>query len=162
MEDKFILDACCGGKHFWLDKNQKNTIYIDIREEDKGYIKDRKNWECKPDLIADFRNLPFEDKKFKLIVWDPPHLKGKKQSGYMTKKYGILNPETWQYDIKKGFEELWRCLDDYGVLTLKFNNFDVKFKNLLEQIPVAPLYGTTTVQKERCETRWFVFMKIPK
>lgn len=161
-DNKFILDAGCGGKHFWLNKKHQNTIYIDIREEDKGYIKARKNWECKPDLIADFRDLPFEDKKFKLIVWDPPHLKGKKQTGYMTKKYGVLSPETWQDDLKRGFKELWRVLDDYGVLTLKFNNFDVNFKALLRLFPIQPLYGTTTVQRSRSETRWFVFIKIPK
>ncbi len=162
MKDKFILDACCGGKHFWLNKKHPNTIYIDIRKEKKGYIKERLRWECKPDMIADFRNLPFKDKTFKLIVWDPPHLKGLKKSGYMTKKYGILNPQTWKNDLSKGFRELWRCLDDYGVLTFKFNNFSFPFKKVLSLFPIKALYGTTTIQKEKSETRWFTFIKIPK
>ncbi|KKL26724.1 hypothetical protein LCGC14_2392390, partial [marine sediment metagenome] len=80
---------------------------FDIKKEKKGYIKERKNWDCKPDMIVDFRKLPFKEKKFKLITWDPPHLKGKVLSGYMMKKYGNLNPETWQQDLKKGFEE-WK------------------------------------------------------
>ena len=162
MDKKFILDAGCGGKHIWFNKKHPNTLYIDKRQEDKGYIKGRKNWECKPDMIANFKNLPFEDKRFKLIVWDPPHLKGKSQTGYMTKKYGILHPETWQEELRLGFKELWRVLDDYGVLTLKFNDFSCSFKELLKQFPIEPLYGTRTVQKSRSETRWFCFMKIPK
>ena len=34
-EDKFILDVCCGGKAFWFNKNHPNTIYQDIRTEEK-------------------------------------------------------------------------------------------------------------------------------
>ena len=33
MEDKFILDACCGSKMFWFDKKQPNTKFIDIRKD---------------------------------------------------------------------------------------------------------------------------------
>ena len=29
-----ILDACCGGRMFWYDKNREDTIYMDIREVD--------------------------------------------------------------------------------------------------------------------------------
>ncbi len=162
LKNKFILDACCGGKHIWFNKNHPNVLYIDIREEDKGFIKERKNWDCKPDMIADFRNLPFEDKKFKLIVWDPPHLIAKRMSGIMTKKYGCLNPETWQDDFKKGFKELWRVLGDHGVLTFKFSDFHVKFKEVLSVLDEQPLFGTTTVQKDTSSTKWFCFMKIPK
>jgi len=68
---------------------------------------------------------------------------------------------TFKIDLKKGFKEIWRVLEDYGILTLKFNNFDVNFKALLRLFPVEPLYGTTTVQRARSETRWFTFMKIP-
>jgi len=162
MKDKFILDACCGGKHIWFNKNHPNTLYIDMREEDKGFIKERKNWECKPDMIMDFRKLDFPNKSFKLIVWDPPHLIAKRMSGYMTKKYGCLNPETWQSDFNKGFKELWRVLEDYGVLLFKFNDFSVSFKKVLKVINREPLFGTTTVQKKRATTKWFTFMKIPK
>ena len=29
--DKLILDACCGGKHFWFDKNNPLTLFMDKR-----------------------------------------------------------------------------------------------------------------------------------
>ena len=31
MEEKFILDACCGGRQFWFDKEHKNVLYVDKR-----------------------------------------------------------------------------------------------------------------------------------
>ena len=34
--EKPILDACCGGKMFWLDKNNKDVLFVDQREVDKG------------------------------------------------------------------------------------------------------------------------------
>ena len=30
---KKILDVCCGGRSFWYDKKNENTIYMDIRKE---------------------------------------------------------------------------------------------------------------------------------
>ena len=38
---KFILDACCGSRMFWFQKNQPNTIFQDIREYNKGFIDNR-------------------------------------------------------------------------------------------------------------------------
>ena len=29
-----ILDVCCGSKMFWFDKNNKNVVFMDIRELD--------------------------------------------------------------------------------------------------------------------------------
>ena len=28
----------------------------------------------KPDIVADFKNIPFEDNSFSLVIFDPPHL----------------------------------------------------------------------------------------
>ena len=96
MDNKFILDACCGGRMMWYNKNHPNTLYIDIRKEEKGFIEDIPNFEVNPDIIADFTNLPPEikNKKFKLIVWDVPHFRTRKLSGIFQKKFGGLNPES--------------------------------------------------------------------
>lgn len=158
--NKLILDAGCGGKHIWLDKNNKATVYIDIRKKDRGYIPARPNWECQPDIIADTRKLPFKDNTFKLIVWDPPHIKRNYDNHYFGKKYGILSPITWPSDLKNSFNELWRVLNNHGILTLKFSNSDIPFKKVLRQFHVQPLFGTTTSRNDRIETRWFTFMKL--
>lgn len=86
-EDKFILDACCGGRQIWFQKEQENTIFMDIRQEAKGTIKLQPNWSCEPNVIGDYRDMPFKDNSFKLIVWDIPH-KIKQDRGIIEQKYG--------------------------------------------------------------------------
>ena len=71
-----ILDVCCGSKMFWYDKHEPNTTYMDIRDEVLAYT-DRdvvREVKINPDLVADFRDIPFADDSFDLVVFDPPHL----------------------------------------------------------------------------------------
>ncbi len=159
MEDKFILDACCGGRQIWFQKNQKNTIFMDIREEKKGVIKLQPNWSIKPDIVGDYRDMPFKDKSFKLIVWDIPH-KIKKDSGIIEMKYGHLG-DNWKEDTLKGFNEIMRVLDNYGVLEFKFADISIPIKEILSIFPQKPLFGSVT-KKGVNNTYWFCFMKIPK
>ena len=63
--------------------------------------------------------------------------------------------------MNKGFKELWSVLDDYGVLLLKFSDYHIKFKNLLEHIPEEPLFYNKTSSSGKSNTKWFCFMKIP-
>jgi len=167
-EDKFILDACCGCRMMWENKNHPNVIFMDIRKEEKGFIKEQPNYEVNPDIIGDFTNLPKEikDKRFKLIVWDVPHFRSRKLTGVFLKKFGGLHPETWQSDLKKGFDELWRVLDNYGILIFKFSDYHIKFEKALSLFPVKPLFynSMNSMRNEgnKSETRWFCFMKIPK
>ena len=160
LEKKIILDACCGGRTFWFNKIHPNTLYIDLEPREKGICKHRPNFSCKPDMIEDFRNLSFDDKQFKHIVWDPPHLLDLGKTSLMRKKYGSLNNETWQYDLSKGFKELWRVLDDYGTLVFKWNEGSIKVNSVLKLFPEQPLYGHPTAKNGK--TKWMVFMKIPK
>lgn len=162
LKNKFILDACCGPKMMWYNKNHPNVLYVDKRRLKPGFSKRRPNCKIDPDVLADFTNFKFKDKSFKLVVWDPPHLKSKKLTCDMTKKYGALHPETWQRDLKLGFKEIWRVLEDYGVLIFKWGDRDFKTKEVLRLFKVKPLFGTKTNQRENSITRWFCFMKIPK
>lgn len=59
--NKYILDACCGGKYFWYDKKHPNTIYVDRRIKEAGHSEHRPNHSVKPDIQSDFKNLPFVD-----------------------------------------------------------------------------------------------------
>jgi len=163
LRKKFILDACCGGRMFWFNKKHPNALYIDNRIEKKGFIKDRPNFEVNPDIQADFRNLPFKDKVFKLVIFDPPHFKFRGYKSWAAQKYGTLDSKTWAADLKKGFNECWRVLDDYGVLIFKWSTErdkrSVKITELLKLFPTKPLVGHTTGSKSF--TKWFCFMKIP-
>lgn len=159
MEDKFILDACCGGRHFWFDQKHPNVLYIDNRKCEKGHYPARPNHEVKPDKVVDFRDMPFTDKRFKLVVFDPPHVTQAGETGWIAKKYGVLNKETWRDDLKKGFEECWRVLEDYGILIFKWNETSIKFAEVLKCFDVEPLFGHPTAKAGK--TKWFCFMKIP-
>ncbi len=167
MKNKFILDACCGGRMFWFDKNHKNTLYVDHRTLKKGSLKKTPKFEVKPDKIMDFRNLEFPDKSFKLVIFDPPHLKSLEKNSWIAAKYGTLNPDTWATDIRKGFDECWRVLEDYGVLIFKWSKSnddrkkrDVSIAKILEILPVRPLFGHPSGSK--LNTIWMCFMKIPE
>lgn len=157
---KLILDACCGGRMFWFNHNHPNVVYQDIRVENKGCISVQPNFEVAPNVIGDFREMPYNDKTFKLVVFDPPHLMSLGEKSWMRKKYGVLNRKTWRDDLKKGFSECWRVLDDYGVLVFKWNETEVSVKDVLKLFNVPPLFGHPTAKHGK--TKWMVFMKIPE
>jgi len=164
--DKNILDATCGGRSIWhpSNKEREDTLYIDKREEEPGFTgQEGRTYGVQPDEIQDFRDLPYEDNSFNLVVFDPPHIVKnngmEKLTGYVTKSYGALHAETWNHDIRKGFEELWRVLKPGGTLVFKFANNDIDFKEVLDLAPVNPLFGTTTKKNSKVENRWFVFYK---
>lgn len=157
-KDKFILDACCGGKMFWFNKIHPNTLYIDNRLEKKGHITQKSKHSVSPDIVMDFRELGFKDKSFRLVVWDPPHRTDFTKTSLMAKQYGILNKETWPYDLKKGFDECWRVLQDYGILIFKWNEKQIKVKKLIELFKKEPLFGNRGTGNK---THWICYMKIP-
>ncbi len=68
---KKILDACCGSKMFWFNKENPNVLFADIRSETYKLC-DGRTLEVKPDIEADFRCMPFPDESFKMVVFDPP------------------------------------------------------------------------------------------
>lgn len=151
--DKPILDVCCGSKMFWFDKENENAIFMDNREIETTLCDGRKLI-IKPDVLGDFRHIPYEDNSFKLVVFDPPHLIKAGENSWLVKKYGKLNND-WPTDIKKGFDECMRVLDNYGVLIFKWNEEQIKLKQILELIEYKPLVGN-----KRAKTHWLVFMKI--
>lgn len=150
---KPILDVCCGSKMFYFDKDNENIIFMDNRELEDTLCDGRK-LVVKPDIIGDFRNMPFEDNTFKLVVFDPPHLVRIGETSWMAKKYGKLNESTWQADIKQGFDECMRVLDTHGVLIFKWNEEQIKLSEILKVIEYKPLFGN-----KRSKTHWLVFMK---
>lgn len=66
-----ILDACCGSRMFWYDKNDSRTTFMDKRcyheQLATGHVVD-----VSPDIQADFTAMPFDDESFDLVVFDPP------------------------------------------------------------------------------------------
>lgn len=133
-----ILDVCCGSRMFWFNKKNSNTIFMDNRELEDTLCDGRK-LEIKPDIVADFRNIPFADNSFYLVVFDPPHLKQIGETSYMAKKYGKLT-DSWTQDIKQGFNECIRVLKPNGTLIFKWNEQQIKLKQILDVIDYKPLF----------------------
>jgi 23S rRNA G2069 N7-methylase RlmK/C1962 C5-methylase RlmI len=107
----------------------------------------------------DFTDMSdFKDGSFKLVVFDPPHLKVAGDKSWMAKKYGKLKP-TWKDDIKKGFSECFRVLEDYGVLIFKWNETQIKTSEIIALTDTPPLFGH--ISGKRANTHWITFMKMP-
>lgn len=155
-KEKIILDACCGGKMFWFDKDNKKVFSVDNRKE-KYKLCDGRKYKIEPDIVMDFRNLKFKNNTFKMVVFDPPHLIKLGDKSWMAKKYGKLG-NNWQEDLKKGFDECWRVLEDYGTLIFKWSERDVKVSEVLKIFSKQPLFGHTTGQSG--QTKWMCFLKI--
>lgn len=148
-----IIDVCCGSKMFWFDRNNKDTIYMDNRKIEDTLCDGRKLI-INPDIIGDFRKILYSDNSFKLVIFDPPHLVKVGEKSWMSKKYGKLNKETWKKDIRDGFNECWRILDIYGTLIFKWNEEQIKLREILNLIKVKPIIGN-----RRAKTHWLVFFK---
>ena len=153
--DKKILDACCGGRMFWFDKNNPHVLFCDNREFD-GELCDGRRFTVKPDLLCDFRQMPFDDESFWHVVFDPPHISDAGETSWLAKKYGRL-PDDWKPCIKAGFDECWRVLKTNGTLVFKWNEGSVTAGQIIKAIGREPLYG----QKERknSKTHWLCFVK---
>lgn len=150
---KPILDASCGSKMFWFDKEHPDALYIDNRQLETK-LSDGRTLNVNPDVIADFRDMPFEDESFYLVVFDPPHLKQVGENSWLAKKYGKLD-ELWPYDIRQGFHECMRVLKRNGTLIFKWNEDQIGLQEILNVIDYEPLFGN-----RRAKTHWLVFMKM--
>lgn len=159
MKDKPILDACCGGRMFYFNKQNPNVLFQDIREVETTLCDGRK-FEVKPDIQADFTNMPYPDNSFRMVVFDPPHLKysgsKKEPNGWQMLKYGALSPG-WEDVIAKGFSECFRVLMPGGFLILKWNETDIRVSEILKLTPEKPIFGH--ISGKRANTHWICFMK---
>lgn len=156
---KPILDACCGGKMFYFDKHDHRVLFQDIREIETTLC-DGRHFEVKPDIKANFTNMPHPDNTFAMVVFDPPHLKftgsQNEAKGWQMTKYGSLG-KNWEEMLLKGFEECFRVLKNGGFLIFKWNETDIKVTEILKLTSEKPIFGH--ISGKRANTHWICFMK---
>nr|WP_254202633.1 MULTISPECIES: class I SAM-dependent methyltransferase [unclassified Acinetobacter] len=142
--------------HF--DRQNPNVVYCDIRTA-SHILCDGRSLEVAPDIEMDFRDMPFDDEQFNLVVFDPPHLVRAGKQSWLALKYGKLNDD-WREDIRKGFEECFRVLATDGVLIFKRNEAQIKVSEILELTNHKPVFGH--ISGKRANTHWITFMKMPE
>ena len=150
-----ILDPCCGSRMFWFDRSNPLTLFGDIRTEEH-ILCDGRALNINPDMTLDFRDMPFGDGSFRLVVFDPPHLKNAGPESWMGKKYGILR-ENWREDLRRGFLECFRVLVEDGVLIFKWAEIQIKTSEVLTLTDQKPLFGHRS--GKAANTHWLCFMK---
>lgn len=146
---------------FWFDRKDDRAVFVDKRSEshslrDKSSRGGSRTLTINPDIVADFTALPFNDNKFAVVIFDPPHLIHAGKNGWQAKKYGKLKGD-WRNELRQGFAECFRVLKPEGTLIFKWNEHEVPVSEILALTPARPLVG------QRCgktaKTHWIVFMK---
>ena len=117
--------------------------------------------------------MPYEDKSFSMVVFDPPHLlrnAGKSKmadmygslnekaspTGYQQIKYGALYSD-WRDMLAKGFKECFRVLKPGGFLIFKWNETQISLREVLSCFSRRPVFGHTTTKRR--DTHWMTFYK---
>ena len=147
-----ILDATCGGRMMWFEKNYPDAVYMDNYPRPLG-CHPWQNFSCVPDIVADFTDMPFEDDTFDLVVFDPPHTKLSPKSAVGIEYGSIDNLAV----VVAGFGECWRVLKPNGVLVFKWNEVRYTVRQVLDALPERPLFGHTTGRSGK--TKWMTFIK---
>lgn len=163
MSKPVVLDPCCGSRMMWFDKRDPRALFADKRHEvvtvadrSHGNMSGTRTLRIEPDVLMDFRALPFPNASFKLVAFDPPHLVRAGPKSWLAAKYGKLS-DNWRDDLAAGFRECFRVLEPSGVLVFKWNETQVKVSEVLSCTPERPLFGQVSGRSGM--THWLVFIK---
>ena len=165
MGEAHVLDPCCGSRMMWFDKADQRCLFGDQRSEtitvtDRSHHEDgTRTLHIKPDMLMDFRDLPFPEASFWHVAFDPPHLVRAGPKSWLAAKYGKLSQD-WREDLRQGFAECFRVLRPHGTLIFKWNETHVKLQEVLALTPHKPLYGQVSGRKGM--THWLAFIKEPQ
>ena len=120
QETVHVLDPCCGSRMMWFDKADPRAIFGDRRSEtltvtDRSHREDgTRTLTIEPDVLLDFRALPYPDDSFKLVAFDPPHVVRAGPRSWLAAKYGKLGKD-WRDDLRAGFAECFRLAVSFSV-----------------------------------------------
>ena len=158
---KPILDACCGGKMFYFDKNDPRVLFQDIRKEETTLCDGRK-FEVAPDVVGDFTSMRFPDNTFNMVVFDPPHLrwwgkdKEKQPTGFQGIKYGTLRSD-WRETWPRVLQNVSASCVREVFLSSSGTKPTLRLSEVLKLTDQKPIFGHKS--GKRANTHWICFMK---
>jgi len=153
-----ILDVCCGSKMFYFDKQDANVLFCDNRTLETNLC-DGRELKINPQIVCDFRKLPFKNNSFDSVIFDPPHLSNLGESSWMAKKYGKLGVD-WENDLKTGFDECMRVLKSGHTMVFKWNSTQHTASKLIKIFGKKPILGHKSGKASK--THWMLFYKEKK
>ena len=161
-----ILDATCGFKGIWYQKNHPFVTFMDRRKgifdfDNPSTLSRYRRYKVNPDIVSEWKDTPFPNNHFDMVVFDPPHLiknKGSKEYNMM-KAYGYLDKDTWRQDLKQGIKKLFDVLKPEGIFILKWCENSVKVEEVIKLCPYPPLFGSNTKSKGKTANFWILFLK---
>ena len=162
-----ILDATCGFKGIWYQKNHPFVTFMDkkkgniIRRSENCKLKHQRFWKCNPNVVSEWKDAPFPDNHFDMIVFDPPHLivDRNKKLPAMAQAYGYLYKDNWRQELKQGIKKLFEILKPEGIFILKWCENSVKVDEIIRLCPYPPMFGSNTKSKGHTENFWILFLK---
>jgi SAM-dependent methyltransferase len=115
---KLILDATVNMGRFWVNSS-RDVIGLDI------------NPKFRPDVVADNRQLPFKDRCFDVVVYDPPHVpnQGSDKSKDFNTRFGLVlkssaeNGYNFTHLYPSFVREAYRVLRAEGILFCKIADY---------------------------------------
>lgn len=113
-----ILDATVNGGRFWRD-SKRRVIGIDIEPNHR------------PKIVASNCMMPFTQRSFDVIVYDPPHIpnQGKDNLKDFNSRFGLVlkSPKEQQYSFSHTYppflREAYRVLRPEGILLCKVSDY---------------------------------------
>ena len=169
-----ILDATAGNRTMWQVKDISHIIYVDMERKLKN----------KPTLFADNTNLPFPNKTFDTIFYDPPHNWGggdepnpiypseikkwaEKHKPFAFTYYGWDKYKTRVQLIRHVYmaqKEFYRVLKDDGILLFKWNEMRIPLDRILgafdRWVQIMDLrVNDITHTASQHQTFWVLFVK---
>jgi ubiquinone/menaquinone biosynthesis C-methylase UbiE len=153
-----ILDATCGLKEMWHNKNPNDVIFLDIRKGKIVYNSKYSDYTMElgfvnPTILGTHEKLPFRNESFDMIVFDPPHIISH-PTGILHEKYTTLK-KNWVKYLYNTTKELFRVLKKEGFLIFKWAETSKPLNKILAIFPYKPYFGTNT----KSDTYFIVFRK---
>jgi len=160
-----ILDATAGFRGIWYQKNHPFVTFMDKREkqmlESNHPIGKKRRFKINPDVVSEWKDAPFPDNHFDMIIFDPPHLiwKREKKESSLDKEYGYFYENTWKQEMQEGINKLFQILKPEGIFIFKWCEQKINVNDVLKLFPYKPLFGSNTKSKGHTANYWIVFIK---